>query len=128
MSCYMDDGTGLEALLALDGASFTVGRNALVEISAHRTEVTRERPHGISYALVLRPLSGGRPWIKFDNAHGVAPVRQGYGRKRATYDHWHRTEKDSGRPYDFTTAAALLDDFWQEVRRALDEKGISHDL
>jgi hypothetical protein len=46
----------------------------------------------------------------------------------AAYDHWHRTEKDRGRPYNFTTAAQLLDDFWKEVKKTLDEKGIRHDL
>jgi hypothetical protein len=35
---------------------------------------------------------------------------------------------DQGRPYNFTTAIQLLDDFWKEVRRMLDEKGIPNDL
>jgi hypothetical protein len=35
---------------------------------------------------------------------------------------------DSGRPYRFETAAKLVDDFWREVKRAMDEKGIPHDL
>ena len=39
-----------------------------------------------------------------------------------------RTPKDKGSPYDFTTAARLLDDFWREVKRTLDEKGIRNDL
>ena len=49
--------------------------------------------------------------------------------KRATaHDHWHKTTDDPGRPYEFTTASRLLDDFWREVKRALDEKGIPNDL
>ena len=52
---------------------------------------------------------------------------RGYRRKRAAYDHWHRTPKDKGRAYNFTTATQLLDDFWREVKRTLDEKGISND-
>ena len=92
------------------------------------TVLTPERPHGISYALVLRRKDGGRPLVRFDNAHAVDEGGRGYRRKRAVYDHWHRTEKDEGRPYNFTTVAQLLDDFWKEVRRALNEKGIPNDL
>jgi len=33
-----------------------------------------------------------------------------------------------GRPYKFTSAMQLLDDFWREVKRIFDEKGIPHDL
>lgn len=35
---------------------------------------------------------------------------------------------DLGRPYALTTAAQLLEDFWREVKRDLDERGITHDL
>ena len=41
----------------------------IVEFVARRTDVTPQRPHGISYALVLRPKAGGAPWVRFDNAH-----------------------------------------------------------
>jgi len=46
-----------------------------VEFMARRTAPTPERPHGISYALVLRSKAGGRPWLRFDNAspRGGAP-------------------------------------------------------
>jgi len=123
----MDEGE-LESLLALDGSDFEMTPGVIVEFSAQRTDVTPERPHGISYAFVLRRKAGGRPWVRFDNAHAVSEGGRGYRRKRAAYDHWHRTEKDKGRPYNFTTAAQLLDDFWKEVKSALDEKGIPHDL
>jgi len=118
----------LELLLALDGAAFEMAPGVVVEFTARRTDVTRERPHGISYALVLRRKDGGAPWVRFDNAHGVDPGRSGFRRRRAAFDHWHRTQKDPGRPYDFTTAARLLEDFWGEVRRTLDAKGIAHGL
>jgi hypothetical protein len=45
------------------------------------------------------------------------------GRQTAS-DHWHRTEKDPGRPYRFQGAEALLDDFFDEVERVLVERGI----
>jgi hypothetical protein len=128
MICYTDDHGGLSAPLDQDGSSFTIGQNALVEFSARRVDPTPERPHGISYALVLRPRSDGRPWVRFDNAHAVDPKRRGYGHRRAEYDHWHQTGNDTGSPYTFTTAANVIEDFWREVKRALDEKGIQHDL
>ena len=123
----MDD-SELELLLALDGAVFEMAPGVIVEFTARRTALTPERPHGISYALVLRAKSGGLPWVRFDNAHAVNEKNRGYRRKRAAYDHWHRTSKDRGRFYNFTTAAQLLDDFWREVKRTLGEKGIPNDL
>jgi len=123
----MDEGE-LELLLALDGSDFEMAPGMVVEFTVRRTDMTPERPHGISYALVLRRKDGGRPLVRFDNAHAVDEGGRGYRRKRAVYDHWHRTEKDEGRAYDFTTVAQLLDDFWKEVRRALNEKGIPNDL
>jgi hypothetical protein len=118
----------LALLLALDGSDFEMAPGVVVEFTARLTDITLERPHGISYAFVLRSKDGGAPWLKFDNAHGVERGGRGYRRKRAAYDHWHRTEKDKGRPYDFTTAAGLLDDFWKQVKRVLDERGIPHTL
>jgi Family of unknown function (DUF6516) len=116
----------LEALIALDGAAFEMASGVLVEFAVSRVDVTPHRPHGISYALVLRPKDGA-PWIRFDNAHSV-DEQGGYQRKRVVYDHWHRTEKDKGRPYSFTSAQQLIEDFWKEVKRVLDEKGIPHDI
>jgi Family of unknown function (DUF6516) len=122
------DEAELEPLLALDSAAFEMAPGIVVEFSARRILQTPERPHGISYALVLRRKAGGVPWLRFDNAHGIAKRSRGYGRKRVAYDHWHRTAQDQGRPYNFTTAMRLLDDFWREVKRILDEKGIPNDL
>ena len=118
----------LESLLALDGAEFEMASGVIVEFTIRRTDPTAERPHGISYALVLRPKRGGASWVRFDNAHAVQAPGRGYRRKRIAYDHWHRTGKDKGRPYNFTTAMQLLEDFWQEVKRTLDEKEIPNDL
>lgn len=118
----------LELLLSLESARFEMAPRVVVEFSARRTAVTPERPHGISYALMLRPKTGGPPWVRFDNAHRVETRGVRYGTRRATHEHWHRTAKDRGRPYEFTTAIQLLDDFWREIKRTLDEKGIPNDL
>ncbi len=120
------DEAELELLLNLDGAAYEMVPGVVVEFAVRRTKVTPQRPHRISYALVLRPEMGDRPWVRFDNAHAVR--RRSKGRKRIVYDHWHRTTRDKGRPYEFTTALKLLDDFWREVKRTLDEKGIPNDL
>jgi hypothetical protein len=71
---------------------------------------------------------GRKPYVRFDNAHGVESLGGKYVKAPVTFDHWHQTEDDAGRPYPFTTAAQLLDDFWREVKRTMNEKGISNDL
>jgi Family of unknown function (DUF6516) len=123
----MRDELELELLLSFDGASYQASEGYVVEFTARRTDITAERPHGISYALVFRPANG-EPFVRFDNAH--APNRAGgkYVKAPAAYDHWHRDEYDVGRPYKFTTALQLLSDFWREVKRVMDERGIPNDL
>jgi hypothetical protein len=123
----MNDGAELEFLLSLDGASYEMAEGYVVEFKAQRTEVTKERPHGISYALVFRPQNGD-PYVRFDNAHAVERPGGKYVKKSSAFDHWHRSENDPGRPYAFTTATKLLDDFWSEVKRVMIEKGIPNDL
>ena len=123
----MDD-FELEALLSLDGASYEIAQGYVVEFTARRTDLTPERPHGISYALVFRAKAGGKPLVRFDNAHAVARPGGRFVRSSRAFDHWHRTERDLGRPYAFTTAAQLLEDFWREVRRTMTERGIPNDL
>jgi len=125
MLCYAMHEAELELLLSLDGAEYEMAPGVIVEFAVRRTRITPERPHGVSYALVLRPKAGGAPWVRFDNAHAVE--RRGWGR-RVVYDHWHRTAEDEGRPYAFTTALQLHDDFWREVKRTFDEKNIPNDL
>jgi hypothetical protein len=66
----MSDDAELEFLLSLDGASYEMAEGYVVEFKAQRTEITEERPHGISYALVFRPKDGD-PHVRFDNAHLV---------------------------------------------------------
>jgi hypothetical protein len=117
----------LDLLVALDGARFEMAPGVVVEITARRTARSAERPGGISYALVLRSKTGGEPWVRFDNAHAIG-ARGRFARRKTAFDHWHRTPGDKGRPYEFTTAMKLLDDFWREVKRTLDEKGIPNDL
>ena len=116
----------LDWLLTLDGASFELASGYVVEFTVKRSPKTDRHPHGISYALVFRRL-GKSPLVKFDNAHAV--TRNGRMRRKViAFDHWHRTESDPGRPYQFESAAKLVDDFWREVKRTMNEKGIPNDL
>jgi predicted transcriptional regulator len=38
-----------------------------------------------------------------------------YVKTSRAYDHWHRSEKDRGRPYEFTTPMKLLQDFFTKL-------------
>jgi len=125
---YVAEDAELEFLLNLDSVSYEAAAGYVVEFSAKRVPATKQRPHGIAYSLVLRPSRGGGPFVRFDNAHSVPHHGGRHVRRQAARDHWHRTENDAGRPYTFTTASQLLEDFWREVKRTLDEKGIPHDL
>jgi hypothetical protein len=116
-----------ELLLSFDGLSYQAADGYLVEFTVKRTATTAERPHGISYALVCRPVNG-EPFVRFDNAHAADRPGGRFVKASPAYDHWHRSENDPGRPYVFTTVSQLLDDFWAEVKRAMDKKGIPNDL
>jgi hypothetical protein len=73
--------------------------------------------------LTLHDPEGTR-LVGFDNAHGVPPMGGRFRKPAEAHDHWHRTVKDPGRPYRFTTAAQLMIDFSAEVDRVLGELGI----
>ena len=115
---------GLEFLLAFNGRIHHLERGYWLKFEIVRVAVTTERPHGLSYSFTLHAPGGAR-LIGFDNAHDVPPRGSRFKRRGETTDHWHRTEKDAGRPYEFTTAQRLLDDFFDEVERVMGERGVS---
>lgn len=123
----MNEDAELELLLSLDGVSFEAAQGYVVEFIARRFDPTPERPHGLNYSLVFRPKEG-EPFVRFDNAHAVDRPGGKFVKGPVAHDHWHRTADDPGRPYSFTTAAQLLEDFWREVKRVMDERGIPNDL
>ena len=112
---------GLDTLLDLHGQTLFVDDiGHWVKFVVVRTEATAERPHGLNYSLTLHAPDGER-LVGSDNAHGV---REGGGpgtRRRRERDHRHRLR--SIRPYEYTDAAALLEDFWKEVDEVLRERG-----
>ncbi|MGH7487841.1 MAG: toxin-antitoxin system TumE family protein [bacterium] len=111
----------LEALLDLDGQQFTIEPNGYsVKFDVRRVPVTLDRPHGISYSLTLHAPDGTR-LVGFDNAHAVRASRGPAGARKER-DHRHRF--GTTRPYRYSEAGKLLEDFWQEVYVVLDELGV----
>jgi hypothetical protein len=121
---------GLDALLDLDGETMILDANGhyWVKFEVKRVLPSEAKPHGLDYSLTMHGPDSGNPndsrLIGFDNAH--LPEMHGPARKsRKAWDHRHRFR--AIRPYDYTDAAALLTDFWEQVYSVLDERGIHHD-
>ncbi len=112
---------GLDTLLDLHGQTLFVDYSGLwVKFVVLRTEVTPDRPHGLSYSLTLHAPDGTR-LVGFDNSH---PIKERHGpgtRRRQHSDHRHRLRLI--RPYEYKDAATLLEDFWKEVDAVLKERG-----
>ena len=77
----------------------------------------------MAYSFTLHAPDGTR-LVGFDNAHAVLAAGGRLKRKPPATDHWHRTDTDPGRPYQFKSAETLIDDFFDEVERVLDERGV----
>lgn len=114
---------GADALLDLDGQVFALNPKGgfVARFVARRVEPSPERPHGLNYSLTLRGPDGRR-LLGFDNAHAVRESRRPGGAAKDACDHRHRM--DRVRPYRFTDAVTLVEDFWAEVDRFLKEKGV----
>ena len=115
---------GLEFLLAFDGHIHHLEEGYWIKFEIRRVTSTRKRPHGLSYSFTLHSPDGTR-LVGFDNAHEVSPMGSGFTRRTPETDHWHRTDKDPGRPYRFKDAPTLIADFFDEVERVLNERGIA---
>jgi Family of unknown function (DUF6516) len=114
----------LEFLLAFDGHIHHLEQGYWIKFEIKKAEATATRPHGLSYSFTLHAPDGTR-LVGFDNAHGVPAAGSRFKRRARASDHWHRTESDPGAPYTFKDADTLLQDFFREVRRVLNERGIS---
>jgi uncharacterized protein DUF6516 len=113
----------LEFLLAFDGHRHHYPEGYYAKFEIKRTELTAARPHGLRYSFTLHGPDGAR-LIGFDNAHAIPPVGSRFKERSAAMDHWHRTENDSGRPYQFVSAEKLIEDFFDEIERVLTERAI----
>ena len=114
---------GLEFLLAFDGRIHHLEEGYWIKFEIERVKATKERPHGLYYSFTLHAPDGTR-LIGFDNAHSVPATGGRFKRKPSVSDHWHRTEIDPGRLYEFKDAETLIDDFFDEVERVLKERGV----
>ena len=115
---------GLDVLLALDGVVLVLDPNGAhwVKMVVKQVALSSERPHGISYSLTLHAANGER-LIGYDNAHAVS-AGSGPGR-RASAAHDHRHRHGRTRPYAFSDAATLVQDFWNDVDAVLRERGVT---
>ncbi len=139
----MNDDAELELLLSLDGASYEAAEGYLVEFKVQRTNPTATsrmalfmlwffvlRAASRMYVLIMRTES--KAWAA-NMSHCTISLSSfshypKFVKAPVAYDHWRQTEEDAGRPYGFTTAAQLLNDFWREVKRTMNERGIPNDL
>ncbi len=123
MNCRAAD-HGLEFLLGFNGRIHHLEKGYWLKFEITRVEATAERPHGLSYSFTLH-APGGTRLVGFDNAHDVASRGSRFKRRGKASDHWHRTDKDPGRPYVFKDAETLIDQFFDEVDRVLGQRGVS---
>jgi hypothetical protein len=112
--------TELDTLLDLHGEILVQDGGYWIKIEAWTVQPTEGVPHGIRYSLTLHDPGGSRV-LGYDNSHAVKPSKKGFGGRRLEYDHVHRTAKDKGTPYEFSSAGQLLTDFFNEVDKVLKE-------
>jgi uncharacterized protein DUF6516 len=113
----------LEFLLDFDGRIHHLEADYWLKFEIKRVNATPRRPHGLSYSFTLHAPDGKR-LIGFDNAHTGSAKTSRFKKQPHAGDHWHRTERDPGRPYKFKDAETLIDDFFNEVESVLRERGI----
>lgn len=114
----------LEFLLAFNGRVHYLEQGYWLKFEIKRVEITKARPHGLSYSFTLHAPDGQR-LVGYDNAHGVEARGSRFKARPVAYDHWHRTHTDEGRPYRFIDAETLIDDFFNDVERVLADRGVA---
>jgi hypothetical protein len=114
----------LENLLGYDGRTHHFEKGYWLKFEFKRVPETSQRPHGLDYSLTLHAPDGTR-LLGFDNAHPVPARGSRFKKPPQQSDHWHRTETDPGRPYEYQDAAKLVEDFLDEAERILAQRGVS---
>ncbi len=113
---------GLETLLDLDGVIINQDNGYWIKFVVSKTDVTKERPHGLRYSLTLHDKYGKR-LMGFDNAHAVKlPKKYKYSGRVVEFDHLHRNSLDKGIPYEFKDAYQLIQDFFKKVDEILKDR------
>ncbi|MDD2640080.1 MAG: DUF6516 family protein [Arcobacteraceae bacterium] len=108
----------LENLLNLDGEIFPLDNGYWVKFEAKKVNESVEMPHGIKYSLTLHDRRNHRV-IGYDNAHSFKSLKK-YGAKKITWDHIHKQMDII--TYEFESASALLEDFWNTVEYYMENK------
>lgn len=105
--------SNLDYLLDLDGEVFPFDSGYWVKFEATRVKSNKNRPHGVKYSLTLHDSNNNRI-LGYDNAHAVKTSKQ---HRKIEWDHKHDKEKLS--TYQFVNAGKLLEDFWNDVSKAI---------
>lgn len=111
---------GLDTLLSLHQEILAQEGGYWAKIEAYQVEPSEHIPHGIKYSLTLHDRGGTRV-LGYDNAHLVKPAKFKYAGQVLPYDHKHRSSTDKGVPYEFKDAQQLLQDFFADVDRVLQQ-------
>jgi hypothetical protein len=98
-----------------------VGNGFWIKIDANRVPVTVGKPYGIDYSLCLIDPRDNRV-VCYDNAHPVTVGRPPSRKKILPNDHVHNSA--SVVPYNYSSAATLLIDFWRDVDEYLKKAGV----
>jgi hypothetical protein len=112
---------GIDTLIALHGTEYEIDAGKhWVKFRVYTVPASAGRPHGIAYSLTLHDARGRR-LVGFDNAHPIRATAGPGARLPMEYDHQHRL--GTSRPYRYSDAMTLLEDFWQETEAVLQELG-----
>ena len=118
MKADMERDEGLDYLLSLHGSTVYRDDGYWWKIEAREVKPASFIPHGIRYSLTLHDQYNTRVY-GIDNAHGIKTPKKGHYSGRVVYDHRHRTPHDKGFPYEFLSAAQLLEDFFREAEEVV---------
>lgn len=105
-------------LTDLNGRYFQFEGGYYAKFVFHVVQESQQKPHGFDYSLTLHRKDGERI-VGFDNAH-AAPKGRGpaaKSRQKPEYDHKHLGNRTYR--YEYKDLTTLLDDFWDEVDKAL---------
>ncbi len=117
----MSRDAAIDTLLDLHESILDQGNGYWIKLEAWCVEVSEQIPHGIRYSLTLHEPYGNRI-LGYDNAHAVKPPKKfKYAGRILAFDHKHRHSSDKGVPYGFKDAQQLLEDFFADVDRVLQE-------
>jgi hypothetical protein len=110
---------GMAHLLELNGTiQSQTASGYWIKILAHRVKTSSARPFGLKYSLTLHAPDGER-LTGFDNAHSITTA--GRSKVRLAWDHFHCHAVDEPVTYEYGGADRLLTDFYNEVKRMLEE-------